>query len=270
MTDGTATSCGVLAGAWKETVRDAVADIRAHRDAAKAEVRHPLGRRLVPEAERKRRYPLLTRDQWTGDPRLRRWLRRQCRRGHNHTGNQVIIGSDNVRTVTLTGGAQVWLAVPGLAPRASVAVGLGTTVAPTGAVRVILRGGRVEVLYQVDDTAVRSAHRRCGTATVGVDKGSSEVLTDSDGEQHGPELGELRRSRCDTLKARRRAAGDTSVDREPGRRAWPAWHGGADPPHQQSRHRHESAAAAPVGAAGPHGAVPGGERRGGQGQGDRR
>jgi hypothetical protein len=29
----------VLAKTWKETVRDAVADIRAHREAAKAEVR---------------------------------------------------------------------------------------------------------------------------------------------------------------------------------------------------------------------------------------
>jgi hypothetical protein len=46
---------------------------------------------------------------------------------------------------------------------------LDTTVAPTGTLRVILRGGRVEVHYQIDDTAVRSAHRPCGTATVGVD-----------------------------------------------------------------------------------------------------
>jgi hypothetical protein len=78
MADGTAASFGVLANAWKETVRDAVADIRAHREAAKAEVRRRVGRRLVPEsellpeAERKRLYPLLTRDQWTGDPLLRR------------------------------------------------------------------------------------------------------------------------------------------------------------------------------------------------------
>ena len=48
MADGTATSLGVLANAWKETVRDAVAD----REAAKAEVRRMIGRRLVPEAER--------------------------------------------------------------------------------------------------------------------------------------------------------------------------------------------------------------------------
>jgi hypothetical protein len=79
---------------------------------------------------------------------------------------------------------------------------LGSTVAPSGTLRVILRGGRVEVHYQVEDTAVTSAHRRCGTATVGVDKGYSEVLVDTDGEQHGPELGELLRTRCDTLTDR--------------------------------------------------------------------
>jgi hypothetical protein len=33
-----------LANAWKETVRDAVADIRAHREAAKATVRRRVGR----------------------------------------------------------------------------------------------------------------------------------------------------------------------------------------------------------------------------------
>ena len=43
-------------------LRDAVADVRAHREATKAEVRRMIGRRLVPEAERKRLYTLLTRD----------------------------------------------------------------------------------------------------------------------------------------------------------------------------------------------------------------
>jgi hypothetical protein len=208
MADGTATSCGVLANAWKATVRDAVADIRAHREAAKAEVRRQVGRRLlpeaelVPEAERKRLYPLLTRDRWAGDPLVERWMRGQWRRGHNHTSSQIIIGSDNVRTFTLTEGADVWLAVPGLGPGAGVVVPPATAVAPVGTLRVVLRGGRVEVHYQVEDTAVRSAHRGCGAGTVGVDKGYSEVLVDSDGDQHGTELGELLRSRSDILKER--------------------------------------------------------------------
>jgi hypothetical protein len=113
MADGTAASLGVLANAWKETVRDAVADIRAHREAAKAKVRQRVGRGGLPEAERKRRYTLLTRDQWTGEPWLCRWMRRQWRRGHNHTSNQIIIGSDNVRTFTLTDGVRCGWQSPG-------------------------------------------------------------------------------------------------------------------------------------------------------------
>src|SRR3982075_1842311 len=128
-------------------------------------------------------------------------MRRQWRRGHNHTSNQVIIRSDNVRTFTLTEGGEVWLSVPGLGPGAGVVVPPATAVAPVGTLRVILRGGRVEVHYQVEDTAVRS-HRACGAGTVGVDKGYSEVLVDTDGDHHGPELGELLRQRCDTLKER--------------------------------------------------------------------
>jgi hypothetical protein len=99
MADGTATSFGVLGNAWTETVRDEVADIRAHREAAKATVRRRVGRGLLPEAERKRLCTLLTRDRWTGDPLVRRWMRQRWRRGHNHTSNQIIIRSDKVRTV---------------------------------------------------------------------------------------------------------------------------------------------------------------------------
>ena len=76
MADGAATSCGVLANAWKETVRDAVADIRAHREAAKAKVRRRVGRGLVqaPKAHG------LRRDGRTGHQEHR--LDRRLRAGH--------------------------------------------------------------------------------------------------------------------------------------------------------------------------------------------
>ena len=202
MADGTADSFGVLANAWKETVRDAVADIRAHREAAKVTVRRWIGRNVGDEAERKGLYGLLKRDEWVSEPRLRRQMRKQSRRGHDHTTNQIIIRSDKVRTYTLAEGGNVWLKVPGLAPRGHVAVPLNTTVAPTGTLRVILRGGRVEVHYQIDDKALKSSHRPHGDRAIGVDKGYSEVLTDSDGQRHGPELGELLTARSDQLEQR--------------------------------------------------------------------
>ena len=43
MADGTPDTFGVLANPWKETVRDAMADIAANREAAKVEVRRAIG-----------------------------------------------------------------------------------------------------------------------------------------------------------------------------------------------------------------------------------
>jgi hypothetical protein len=205
MADGTAAGFGVLANAWKETVRDAVADIRACREAAKVPVRRSIPTHITDPAERKRLYTLLKTDRWVDDPYLSRTMRKYWKRGRNRTHNQVIIRSDNVRTFTLTEGGDVWLNVPGLEPRTSVAVPLGTTVAPTGTLRVILRGGRVEVHHQVDAADVRSARRPGGDRTIGVDKGYTEVLTDSDGIHHGTNLGRLLSVQSDKVKARGRA-----------------------------------------------------------------
>ncbi|MGI8307364.1 zinc ribbon domain-containing protein [Saccharopolyspora hattusasensis] len=202
MADGTAASFGVPANAWKETVRDAVADIRAHRDAAKVEVRRKIARRDLTDAEKKHLYTLLKRDRWTDDPMLRRWMRQCWKRGHSHTTNQIIIRSDKVRTYTLTNGGNVWLKVPGIVARESIAVPLNTTIAPERTLRLILRGGRVEVHHQIDDQAMKSSHRPSGDRTIGVDKGYTEVLTDSDGRHHGTEFGEMLRIRSDELKDR--------------------------------------------------------------------
>ncbi|WP_207954292.1 zinc ribbon domain-containing protein [Saccharopolyspora elongata] len=59
MADGTAEAFGVLANAWKETVRDAVADIAANRAAAKVAVRKAIHQRTLDQAERKRMYTAL-------------------------------------------------------------------------------------------------------------------------------------------------------------------------------------------------------------------
>jgi hypothetical protein len=59
-----------------------------------------------------------------------------------------------------------------------------------------------------------------------VDKGYSGVLVDSDGEHHGPELGELLRRRCDTLKERdARRATPTGRNKRgaDANRWWAAW-----------------------------------------------
>jgi hypothetical protein len=189
MGDGIGASFGVLANPWKETVRDTMVGIRASREAAKVKAREALRRHTADDQERQRLYGLLKSDRWAEDPYLSRIIRRHWRRGHNHTVNQIVVRADQYTTWTLAEGGNVWLAVPGLERRSRVAIPLNTTVAPAGTLRLILRGsGRVEVHYQVDTSTLQSARRPCGTARVGVDKGYTEVLTDSDGQRHGPAL----------------------------------------------------------------------------------
>ncbi|KUO16678.1 zinc ribbon domain-containing protein [Streptomyces dysideae] len=202
MKDGTAETFGVLATDWKETLRDAVADIKANREAAKALVRQTIRRRTTDEAERKRLFTALKRDQWVDDPYLSRLMRKHWKHGQNRTANQIVVRSDLYRTFTVTEGGDVWLAVPSLVRRQLIAIPLNTTVAPTGTLRLILRDGRVEVHYQIDGSSLKSSQRSCGTAKIGVDKGYSEVLTDSKSNHHGQELGGLLRTESDFHKAK--------------------------------------------------------------------
>ena len=200
MADGTAASFGVLANAWKETVRDAVADIRASRESAKVNARRAVDKRCRDRAERRRLYTLLKADRWLEDRYLSRLMRRHYRRGRNHTHDQIVVRADQYRTFTLVEGGNVWLAVPGLERRRMVRIPLDTTVAPTGTLRMILRDNRVEVHYQIDAKTMRSSARPHGDRVVGVDKGYTEAFTDSDGKHHGDQLGELLAAESDHRK----------------------------------------------------------------------
>jgi hypothetical protein len=202
MTEGTATQFGVLANAWKETVRDAVSDIAANRAAAKAQVRNVVSRCVADTAERKRLFVALKADTWAEDPFLSRLMRKHWKRGRNRTHNQIVVRSDQYRTFTLTDGGNLWLAVPGLERRQVIRIPLNTTVAPSGTLRLILRDQRVEVHYQIDARCMASSARPAGAREIGVDKGYTEVLTDSDGVRHGLELGALLASESDYRKVK--------------------------------------------------------------------
>ncbi|MCW3820883.1 RNA-guided endonuclease TnpB family protein, partial [Micromonospora sp. DR5-3] len=125
------------------------------------------------------------------------------KRGHNRTHDQIVVRADNYNTL-VDGQGRLWLAIPGLEPRKMVKIPLSTTVAPTGTLRLILRRGRVEVHYQIDASQMRSSQRPCGDQRVGVDKGYTEALTDSDGQPHGEQLGDLLTRESDRLKERNR------------------------------------------------------------------
>lgn len=202
MADGTAATFGVGANAWKETVRDAVADIRASREAAKARVRRVIAVRVSDEGERRRLFGLLRNDAWPDDAYLSRLMRSHWKRGHNRVANQIVVRADRYRTFVLAEGGKFWLSIPGLPGAGQVRIPLDTSVAPSGTLRLILRGGRVEIHYQIDASRMRSSARPHGDAKIGVDKGYTEVLVDSEGEHHGAGLGGLLTAESDRRKVK--------------------------------------------------------------------
>jgi transposase len=203
LADGTHRRFGVLANAWKETLRDAMADIATHTASAKVEVKRAIRRHTTDQTERKRLYTLLKADRWAGDPYLARQMRKHRKRGKNRTHNQIVVRADQ-HNVVIDDRRRLWLAVPGLTHRQMVRIPLNTTVAPTGTLRLILRGDRVEIHYQIDAADMKTSTRPCGTRQVGVDKGYTEALTDSDGKHHGDHLGQLLTAESDRIKERNR------------------------------------------------------------------
>ncbi|MBK1649610.1 RNA-guided endonuclease TnpB family protein [Rhabdochromatium marinum] len=187
----------VSANAWKETLRDAKGDITANMEAAKVKARRCIWRHTQDKTEQKRLFSALKRTGWTRDPYLRRVMRKHWHRGHNHTHNQIIVRSDNYTTFHL--GGRAWIKIPGLIKGQRIAIPLDTTGTPTGTLRIILTDeDRIEVHYTIDAEITQDS----GERTIGVDKGYSEVLVDSDGEHHGQELGRILTEQSDTFKAK--------------------------------------------------------------------
>ncbi len=190
----------VSANAWKETLRDAVADIKAYREAAKDKVKQAIRARTSDKKALKRLYTLLKCDDWQSDPFLRRQMRKHFKHGVNHTSNQIIVRADMCKTFTLNG--QCWLKVPGLIPRQVISIPLKTTIdyAPTGTLRLIIRQGKVEVHYQQEVDVVQS----CGDQMVAIDKGYTEAFVDSDNDRYGEGLGKLIAKESDHLNKKYR------------------------------------------------------------------
>ena len=204
LAEGTHRQFGVLANAWKETVRDAMGDITANTASAKVAVKRAIRRHTSDPDEQKRLYTELKADRWALDAYLSRQMRKHCKRGRNRTRNQIVVRADQHHTRADQTG-RLWLAIPGLQRRHLVKIPLNTTLAPTGTLRLILRHGRVEIHYQIDAAAMASSQKPCGTRKVGVDKGYTEVLTDSDGQHHGTGLGRLLSAESEHRKAKGRA-----------------------------------------------------------------
>ncbi len=114
----------VTATAWKETLRDAKADIAMTVEAAKVKARRVIRRQAWDDAERRQLLTQLKNDHFVDNRYLARLMRKYWKRGHNHTHNQIIVRSDNY-TVFQWGG-RAWLKIPGLERGKRIAIPLNT------------------------------------------------------------------------------------------------------------------------------------------------
>lgn len=180
--------------AWKETLRDSIADIRANRESTKAKARQAIRRHTSDKEEQKRLYILLKYDKWTEEKYLTRIMRKYWSRGHNHTYNQIIIRSDDYTTFIRNN--QAWISVPSLIKGKRISIPMSSNIEPVGTLRLILRNNQAEIHYSVD----AEIQKDCGDKIIGVDKGFTESLVDSDGIHYGEGLGKLISDESDYLK----------------------------------------------------------------------
>ena len=194
----------VPARLWKETLRDTFADVVAYREAAKVKVRPAIRKHIEGEeppevAQRKRLYGLLKHDEWAGDSYLRRGMRKYYRHGRTKVNNQIVLDTGCYTAFERDG--QAWIKVMGLEHDKRIAIPLNTSHIPSGTLRLILRDGRVEVHHAVEAEQACNC-KLSGQATIGIDKGYTEVFTDSDGQTHGEGLGRLLSHESDSLKVK--------------------------------------------------------------------
>jgi IS605 OrfB family transposase len=182
-----------------ETLRDTFADIVTYREAAKVKVRKAIRQRTDDNDERKRLYTLLKYDNWLKDSYLRRMMRKYFKHGKTKVDNQIVL--DSQCYTTFEKGGKIWLKVMSLESGKRIAIPLNSNNTPSGTLRLILRNGRIEVHYAIDEEKV-CVTRPSGDGTIGIDKGYTEVFVDSDGKHHGEGLGELLSKESDYLKTK--------------------------------------------------------------------
>jgi IS605 OrfB family transposase len=188
----------VPARLWKETLRDTVEDICLYREAAKVKVRKAIAKRTKKEEERKRLYTLLKYDRFLEDSYLRRMMRKYYKHGKTKVENQIVLDADCYTTFLRNG--QAWIKVMNLERSKRIAIPLNTNRLLFGTLRLILKGGQVEVHYAVEST--ECAQKECGEEEIGIDKGYSEAFFDSSGQSHGEGLGDLLSCESDFLKVK--------------------------------------------------------------------
>jgi hypothetical protein len=185
------------AKAWKETLRDALDDIKLYEEAAKKKVKQAIFARIKESLEQKRLFGLLKSDKWLSDPYLCRTMRKHKKHGRSKVENQIVLEYGIYGQFTGKDG-NTWLKIPSFTRGQPVSVPLNCKIALQGCLRLILKDGIVQVHYTIE----KKHNKKCGDQIVGVDKGYSEAFADSLGNFYGQGFGQLLSDFSDKTKKR--------------------------------------------------------------------
>jgi len=181
-----------------ETSKDIINDILSYKAAAKSKVRQAIAKRTVDEQERKRLNGLLKSDQWLSDSYLHRQMRKYFRHGKSSVSNQFVVRSDRFTTEVKDNRLRITIKIAKKYGRdiTLTTTSSGKNVNLVGSnLRIIKKEGYTEIHY----VTTKAAGRKCGDRVVGVDKGYTEALTDSDGQHHGEQFGLVMRNYSDKV-----------------------------------------------------------------------
>ncbi len=176
----------LAAKAWKETLRDAIDDIRLYEESAKEKVRRAIFKKKISEPEKKKLYSLLKGDKWVEDKYLCRLMRKHKKHGRTQVANQIIVEFGVYKQFKGKDG-NTWIKIPSLTRGKMLCIPLNTKTKLKHTLRLILKD---EVVY-VHATVAQRSFATCGDKIIGVDQGYSEALADSNGGFHGKGFGAL-------------------------------------------------------------------------------
>jgi len=174
-----------------ETTKDIINDILTYKAAACDKVKKSIFKCTSDDIERKHLFTALRKDEWLSVPFLHRQMRKHFRHGVSHCNNQFIVRADKHSAIIVDGQLVISVRIAG-----KYGDDLKLVTRSNGK-NVQLKGRNLRLILNADQTISihygfeKQAGRACGTAEIGVDKGYTEALVDSDGQSYGAGFGRV-------------------------------------------------------------------------------
>ena len=179
---------------WKETLRDTIGTINAYFEARFKEAIKTLYRK---HGKTKAKEPIkIVKTDYKSNNKLHRLIRKTIPKGYSKANNIICLDQD---CYTFSDDQTNIIQVMSLTKNKRLAIPLTTNQRPKGNFKIILREDnkcelRVNFKYQTKVQTEKPYE------AIGVDKGDTEVFTDSTGERHGNDFGKLLTKKSDFLK----------------------------------------------------------------------